>query len=133
MNDDLDRIMSNEQEIIPSPAFVGSVMGAVRCEACAPPPLSFPWKRALPGLVAAVLALVAVVATGILSFIPGSAVRPSSAMLPSALDSIVKAGKATGAAWIALALVLSLVSVKVSVRFCESRVRSVRLPRATGN
>ena len=53
---DLDRILS-EDEILPSSGFTASVMDAVRREATALPPIPFPWKRALPGLVAAGLTL----------------------------------------------------------------------------
>ena len=48
-HDDLDHILSEGQDILPSSGFVGSVMDAVRYEAAAPPPIPFPWKRALPG------------------------------------------------------------------------------------
>src|SRR5206468_12240322 len=37
--------------------FVASVMDAVRREATVPPPIPFPWKRALPGLAVAGLTL----------------------------------------------------------------------------
>ena len=49
--DEMDRILSGEDEILPSSGFTVSVMDAVRREAAAPPPIPFPWKRALPGLV----------------------------------------------------------------------------------
>ncbi len=50
---EINRILSREDEILPSSGFTVSVMDAVRREAAAPPPIPFPWKRALPGLVAA--------------------------------------------------------------------------------
>ena len=59
MNDEFDRIMS-EEEILPSSGFAASVMEAVRREASAPPPIPFPWKRALPGAVFAAAALVGI-------------------------------------------------------------------------
>ena len=55
-DDDIDRMLSSEQDLIPSSGFVHSVMDAVQREATAPPIL-FRWKRALPGLAAAGLAL----------------------------------------------------------------------------
>ncbi|PYV46457.1 MAG: hypothetical protein DMG92_18030 [Acidobacteria bacterium] len=57
--DAVDRILSNEQQIIPSAGFIMAVMGAVRGERAVPPPIPFPWRRALPGALAAILALVA--------------------------------------------------------------------------
>ena len=61
MNDEFDRIMS-EEEILPSSGFAASVMEAVRREAAAPPPIPFPWKRALPGAVFAAATLIGILA-----------------------------------------------------------------------
>lgn len=61
MNDEFDRIMS-EEEILPSSGFAASVMEAVRREAAAPPPIPFPWKRALPGAMFAAATLVGILA-----------------------------------------------------------------------
>jgi hypothetical protein len=61
MNDEFDRIMS-EEEILPSSGFAASVMDAVRREAAAPPPIPFPWKRALPGAVFAAAILIGILA-----------------------------------------------------------------------
>lgn len=63
-HDDLDRILSAEEEIIPSLGFVSPVMDAVRHDAGAPRPIPFPWKRALPGLCAAGLAVAWVIVAG---------------------------------------------------------------------
>ena len=57
-DDDLDRILSKEETIAPSAGFVTSVMVAVRRENATPAPLSFPWKRALPGIAAAIVTIV---------------------------------------------------------------------------
>jgi len=116
-HDDLDRILSAEEEIIPSSGFVASVMEAVRYDAGAPPSIPFPWKRALPGLCAAGLALVWVCVAGSTFFIPGTATQPLPARLLSTLAWILEAGKIAGGGWIALALVMSLVSVKLAMRF----------------
>ena len=61
MNDEFDRIMS-EEEILPSSGFAASVMEAVRREAAAPPPIPFPWKRALPGALFAATTLIGILA-----------------------------------------------------------------------
>ena len=37
-DEDIDRILSREEEILPSSGFAVSVMDAVRSEAAAPPP-----------------------------------------------------------------------------------------------
>ena len=112
--DDLDRILSREQEIIPSSGFVMSVMNAVRRETETPPPIPFPWKRALPALAAAGVALVSVFAVGITPFIGDTAIQPIPASLSSAFALVLQSWKTVGASWIVLALALSLASVKLS-------------------
>jgi len=120
-HDDLDRILSKEQEIIPSSGFVASVMDAVRRETAAPPPIPFPWKRALPGLLAAGLALVFVLVAHAGLF----GQEATNQLLPeewlSAFASILEVWKHVGANWISLALILSLASVKLSIRFASSK------------
>ena len=48
-----------DDEIVPSSGFTARVMDAVHLEATTPPAIPFPWTRALPGIVAAAVALVA--------------------------------------------------------------------------
>jgi hypothetical protein len=45
--EELDRVLSEEADIVPSSGFVAAVMDAVTADATAPP-LTFPWKRAWP-------------------------------------------------------------------------------------
>jgi len=120
-DDDLDRILSTGQEIIPSSGFVASVMDAVRHDAATPPPIPFPWKRALPGLCAAGLVLVSVFAAGSALFIRRTAAQPLPGKLLSAFALIFEASKTVDASWIALALILSLASVKLSMRFVAGK------------
>jgi hypothetical protein len=119
-HDDLDRILSKEQGLVPSSGFVTSVMDAVRRETSAPPPIPFPWKRALPGLCAAGLALVWVFIVGVMLF-RGTAPQPFPAERLPALALIFQGWKNVGASWIALALVLSLASVELSKRFASGQ------------
>jgi len=49
----MDEILGAEDELVPSSGFLASVMERVRKEAAAPPPIPFPWKRAVPGIVVA--------------------------------------------------------------------------------
>ena len=49
----LDRILAEEETIVPTSGFLSSVMEQVSEEAAAPPPIPFPWKRAVPGMVLA--------------------------------------------------------------------------------
>jgi hypothetical protein len=47
----IDQILASEPALVPSSGFAASVMERVREEAAAPPPIPFPWKRAMPGFV----------------------------------------------------------------------------------
>jgi len=71
-NSDIDRILSSEPDLAPSPTFTASVMDAVRIAANAPA-LTFPWKRFLLGAVAAGLLgwLASLGVTGKLHWIDG--------------------------------------------------------------
>src|SRR5271157_3295625 len=62
---EIDPILSGQDELLPSAGFVASVMDAVRREAAAPPPIPFPWKRALAGLALAAVALALLVFVGV--------------------------------------------------------------------
>jgi len=115
-NEDLDRILSTEQEIIPSSGFLAGVMDAVRRDAAVLPPIPFPWKRALPGLCATGIAMVSVLIAGSVLLIQGSTNQRLLAKLPTAFASILEVWNALDASWIALALVLSFVSVRLSMR-----------------
>jgi len=119
-DDDIDGILSKEQEISPTSGFVVRVMNAVRRETAAPPPIPFPWKRALPGLSSLGLALVSVFVVGIALLVRGAATQPLPATLPSAFPLIFEALKTVSASWIALALLLSLASVRLSMSFASS-------------
>lgn len=45
--DDLDRLLSSEPLLDPGPAFARDVMRAILRESRTPPPIPFPWRRAL--------------------------------------------------------------------------------------
>ena len=49
--DDLDRILASEEPLVPSSGFAAATMERVRESAAAPPPLPFPWRRFLLGLL----------------------------------------------------------------------------------
>ena len=125
---EIDRILSREDEILPSSGFAISVMDAVRYEAAAPPPIPFPWKRALPGLVVGgfVLALVFVtVVAAIVQSIGASTTAHFSMSLPSVLTPVFGLGLQRNleiaASWTVLALLVAFVSVKLSMRLASRR------------
>jgi len=122
---EINSILSREDEILPSSGFATSVMDAVRREATAPPPIPFPWKRALPGLVVGCFALVLVLVAGVRVIAQlDKATGPQASMSsPSVAPLLFHGGGIESAAtWTVLALLLALVSVKLSVRLTSGRV-----------
>lgn len=109
IDDDIDRVLSSDDSIVPSAGFAASVMEAVRRDAEAPPPIPFPWKRALPGLIYCVGALVTLLILGLSQAGGGTA-------LSNRLTRTLEVAKDAGMGWIAVALVVSLVSVVFSIR-----------------
>jgi len=126
MNDpEIDNILAKADEIVPSSGFVVSVMDAVRREAAAPPPIPFPWKRALPVLVLAALALTLVLVAGITMIVQpagGSIASRLATTIPPMSASPLRGAIGTATLWIGSALLLALVSVKVSMRMASSSV-----------
>jgi hypothetical protein len=122
---EIDRILSRRDEILPSSGFVTSVMDAVRREAAAPPPIPFPWKRALPGLALGVLALAVILGAGVVVVARG--IRgPFSAEIPiwpslSTSTALAQGNFASAAGWTCLALLLAWASVKLSMRLAAGR------------
>ena len=121
-HDELDRILSKRDDIQPSSGFAASVMEAVREEAAAPPPIPFPWKRALPVLLLAGIVLTSVVIAGVEAIASASrgAVAPQ---LATSLWSTVTPHTGVGSdfAWTAAALLAAFASVKLSMRLASSR------------
>ncbi|MGA7412970.1 MAG: hypothetical protein WBW33_21010 [Bryobacteraceae bacterium] len=118
-DDDLDEVLGRKDDIVPSSGFAAAVMEAVRREASAPPPLPFPWKRALLGLIAAALALLGIVIPAVTEFLQGTA--PSVDLVAPEFVGILKAANHLGMGWMALALLLSFASVRVSMRLAGGR------------
>lgn len=122
--DEFDRVFLREAEIIPSSGFVKSVMAAVRSEAAAPPPIPFPWKRALPGL-----AVFAVAIAWSLTDVSRSPGRESASVVPSALTHwldgvapLIDAAQMFGAGWVLLGLLLTLAGLKLTWHMSGGRV-----------
>jgi hypothetical protein len=116
---EIDRILSREDEILPSSGFTVSVMDAVRREAAVPSPIAFPWRRALPGLIIGGVALAVVLVTGVVALARSartSAAAQFSMPLPSVMPSIFGGGLESAAIWTGLALLMAFVAVKFSMR-----------------
>ena len=121
---EINSILSREDEILPSSGFTVSVMDAVRREAASPPPIPFPWKRALPGLAVAGLALVLILIRVIAAIAQlGKATTPPLSMsMPPVPPPIFHGGLGSAAIWTMLALLLALVSVRLSMRVASGRM-----------
>ncbi|HEY4363290.1 MAG TPA: hypothetical protein VGN17_20145 [Bryobacteraceae bacterium] len=118
---EFDRILSGEGDLVPSSGFASAVMDAVRSEASAPPPIPFPWARALPGIAAGVIALVYLF---IEVFRQAGNVTAAPSTLDKAFSSLAPAfreAQMVGAGWILAALALAYFCVKLSLLFARDR------------
>jgi hypothetical protein len=112
--DELDRILSEEQAILPSPEFTASVIAAVLREASASAPIAFPWRRVLPGLVASGLALAVLLQQVLVQ--PGvTQARFRPAWLPDPVQ-VLDTAKHLEVQWIMVALLLTFASMRLSAR-----------------
>ena len=116
--EDLDRLLSSEEPIVPSSGFADVVMQAVRRETTAPPPISFPWKCVLPGLGLAGLLMV------VMLFAPVPAARAGAALLgsthlPTLFAAVPETTRRLGLNWLMVALLLAWASVKLSIRLAS--------------
>lgn len=110
--DDLDAILASEADLVPSSGFLAAVMERVEGEAIAPPPIPFPWKRMLPGMVIAAAVLGWALVEFLRSILASEADSSATVIvLPHlALPLQRQAG------WIAAALLVSLASWFLSRR-----------------
>ena len=85
--EEMDRVLARDAEgVRASPRLAVAVMTAVRHEAKTPPPIPFPWTRAAPGIVAALLLVVFAVAS--LVSAPSAEAPPSRA--PVAIERVAE-------------------------------------------
>ncbi len=113
--DPIDRILSADEQLVPSSGFVSSVMERVREQAAAPPPIPFPWKRMLPGFGLAV-GVFGWGAFELVRYLP-QAIRHASFAAPHL--PVFASRDLTQAGWVALACVLALLSWWFSSRLTQ--------------
>ena len=101
---EIDRILSERDDLRPSSGFTDAVMEAVRREAATPPPIPFPWKRAWPVLAAG---------AAVLALVPGVFVLEKASAWHVAVPA--------GLEWVAIAAIVTLVSVALSLRAVRLR------------
>ena len=105
-NEELDRVLTGDDGIVPSSGFASSVMEAVRRNTDAPRPIPFPWKRALPGfIVCLTCAAILLLKGGSSDVTPGISVIGQEPL-----------------GWILAALVVTLLSVMLSLRLMGNRM-----------
>jgi hypothetical protein len=109
---EIDRILATEEELIPTSGFMASVMERVEEEAAVPPPIPFPWKRAVPGILLAA----GVFGWGAVRLIRTGLPALASLTLPAPHLSAAYVRPVESAGWVALALGVSLVSWLLSRR-----------------
>jgi hypothetical protein len=121
--DDVDRILSEEIGIAPSSGFVGDVMDAVRREASAPRRIPFPWLRALPGLTAGALGLVAMLSVPVKNASRSVSGEPMRTLpvLARALDIT----QIYGMDWMFLTIFASVACIAISLRLTTGRWRTL--------
>ena len=108
----IEAILAGEEELIPSSGFLDSVMERVQEEAVAPPPIPFPWKRALPGI----LAVSGVFVCGAVELFRHGLPALSSPTLPLPHLPAALVVPVESAGWVALALGATLLSLLLARR-----------------
>ncbi len=124
---ELDAALGSDHErILPSSGFADAVMSAVHHEAAAPAPIPFPWKRALPGMIAAAVVLstmLAIAARAFISFLRQAvaAPTPASSRDSSVIAPFLHIAVNPNVLWPALALVLPLLCLLLLRRVLLTR------------
>ena len=111
---------SNEDRITPSPQFLASVMRDVEREAASLPPLKFPWMRALPVFLAALVAIIAATAHGISLLDDPLAIT----LLDRQLGQITNIAAGYELHWIVLAVAATIISLTLSSGVVRGRKRA---------
>ncbi len=114
--DDIDYILTNEKLITPSPGFLASVMRAVRRQAASLPPLKFPWRRTLPGILATFAAIMRAV-WDLVGFLNEPDVL---AGFKEQLHQFADLAAQFGVQWIVLAVAITVVSLMLSISLVGS-------------
>jgi hypothetical protein len=124
MNDnELDAVLLRTEDIVPSSGFPSAVMDAVHQEAAMPPPIPFPWRRAMPGLLTC-FGLVAFLAHRLLHSFPTTPAPDAFAFSPAQWFSGLPSGLARNTAyvsleWLAATVLITLLGLGISMRSAD--------------
>ena len=110
MNNDLDGILASEEPLTPSVGFANRVMAAIRRARDRVAPIRFPWQRFAAGLAAGCLCTLLSGAPLLARGSPGVHVSG-----PAAWIQLTQWGYATAVLWPTIALVGSLLAVRICV------------------
>jgi hypothetical protein len=110
---DLERILVSDPVIEPSANFARNVMQQVRAEAAVPPPIEFPWRRFLPGVITAAAALLVVAVLVVANFDPATLPVPEVQTSPALDVNLLRQAPVLAG----IALLGSLLLAWLTVRF----------------
>jgi hypothetical protein len=119
-NEEIERILADEEEITPSPGLLTSVMAAVAREAAAPLPLEFPWMCALPGFLATIAACAVSIWFG-MDLLSNPA---AAAVLDEELRDLVALADGLGLQWVMLAFGITMLCVLLPFKLAGAFERS---------
>ena len=119
-------LSARDDVILPSSGFTDAVMSAVRRESAAPAPIAFPWKRAIPGFIAAAGALAFLVAMFVALFRFRAAAAAVQAPAPQLINvawfaQFVHSHFGADALWVAVSLAVPLFCVLLMRRLLFAR------------
>jgi len=115
MTDELDHLLEKEDDVVPSSGFTQAVMDAVRAAEAAPPPIPFPWARALLSL-GAVAATLGISATGVIRVASRSTADDWSFAVPAVVHATMQAVAKPESIWTIAALLLATASIIGAMR-----------------
>jgi hypothetical protein len=115
MTDELDRLFAKEDDVVASSGFTQAVMDAVRAAEAAPPPIPFPWTRALLSLGALAVTLV-ISAMGISRLAGRAAADGWSFAVPPVVHATIRSATTPEFIWTIAALVLAMASIAGAMR-----------------
>jgi hypothetical protein len=115
-DDDIESMLAHDDDILPSSGFEVSVMEAVRQDAASPPPLAFPWGRALPCMFSLLAAL------GVTIWTWAGRSNTADALFDGALRELPGIGTRPAIQWVTIAVVATIMSVFLSLRLMRGRL-----------
>src|SRR4030095_1461340 len=116
---ELDQVLSGEKNVMPSAKFTKSVMDAVWTEAATPPPIAFPWTRALPGIAAGVFASMWIIIEGFRLYATQTG---STSILGTWIERLtpwIARADVAGLRWVLVALLLTTACLALTWRLAE--------------